>query len=253
MSGFGSAQANQELWSNDPESNRSFIRIRDLCLIIAIESLCLTHVVTPRNEDEQPIPDEILLRSKQTLVGLNLFLVNQMQELPGGAGEGRISTNLPFTVLFLAWSVFLKNLKPDMHFPSPGYSVPMYQQFALKAFGAEVGVFSWLGAILRGPLFESAEEQEMGKLSTDLETSRRKVIKGEYEMCREGQNAHFGLEDMISGVSEMISLSDVTDEASVQDFWVSLYSEVSSHHPVRLLEADDVNVGITSSIRQLVQ
>jgi len=197
-SGFGTSQLNRDIIDSDPECQRLQARIRDSTLLIALEAMCLTSIVEIPQVDEDEEEDGMyedtrgngtLLKSKDSILGLNLFLLEKSEDLAANAiGEEGKEVGLaswPISVLCLAWSVVLRSLPAELQPSSLGYQEEMYVEFATRALKLRSGLFPWLEWILLGPLFSTSEVVE------GLDMARRKVVKGE-SICTLIQNGYYG-------------------------------------------------------------
>lgn len=182
MSGFGTAQANREYWESDPECQQSQTRIRDLLVVIAVESLCVGLVVNP---GEQGGGEGTLLQSKSHIDFLHQFVLDQSDDLSPrhSTPEARDTTfpQWPIAVICLAWSIVLRSLPSDLAPTVSDFEASnIYQEIAMRAFAVQSGLFPWMEEILSGPLFEKAEEVSIALASIQLATFHRKVMKGTY-------------------------------------------------------------------------
>ena len=180
MSQFGTTQANRDIWGTDADAERLQTRIRDILLVIALDSLCLAEIV-PATTTE---PSEIsLLRSRDKIIAIHLFLLDQSEELAANTAEDESEAFpvWPMPVLCLAWSIVLNSLSPEMLPPSPGYGGPIHQEFAIRALRLSSGLFPWLEQVLAGPLYEPGKDELVGDVPDEAVTSQRVVLKG---ICR---------------------------------------------------------------------
>ena len=177
MSSFGAQQANREIWEADPEAQRLQSRIRDMILVIALDSLCITEAVTINDEDKS---GDSLLRSKDKIIAVHLFLLDQSDDLAPSSRE--IATDdlpvWPMPIICLAWAILLWSLPPDLVPASPGYDGPIYQEFATRALQVSSGLFPWLEQVMTGPLFDSKSDGLKEEVLDEGETTRRVVLKG---------------------------------------------------------------------------
>ena len=177
MSQFGTTQANRDIWGADGDAERLQTRIRDLLLVIALDSLCLAEIV-PATTSE---PSEFsLLRSRDKIMAIHLFLLGESEDLAANTveDESEAFPVWPMPVLCLAWSIVLNSLSPEMLPLSPGYSGPIHQEFAIRALRLSSGLFPWLEQLLAGPLFEPGKDELVGDTPDEAATSHRVVIKG---------------------------------------------------------------------------
>jgi nuclear pore complex protein Nup188 len=179
LSGFGTSQANREYWESDPDCQRLQTRIRDLLLVIAIESMCVGMVVTPVEQEA----DMTILRSKAQIDWIHQFVLDQSEDLVPQNPEPQIgSTDFPIwpiPVICLAWSIVLRSLPPNLAPSLSDYDGSrVYQELAMRAFRIPSGLFPWLEEVLSGPLFERAEDVPVDTAAVQLSTFQRKVIKG---------------------------------------------------------------------------
>ena len=205
LSNFGTKQANRDLWRGNEPAEQLSRRIRDLTLVISLESLCLWRIadgtasqgvptdapisssVQTRDkadtlaEEEQEEPWTIL-SSEQDLFDLNGFLLQQSADLArtsepneDGFDPEQIPV-VPMPVLCLAWAIVMNALPDYLRFPTPGLQ-PMHQEFAARALSLQSGLFFWLEELLIGPLFIRKADDDDDNASQN-ELSRRKVVKG---------------------------------------------------------------------------
>lgn len=167
MSSFGTIQANKEIWETDVECQRLQIRIRDIMVVIAVESLGLAQIVSEvqyRNT---------LLQSRDGIHSVHNFISNNSSHLASGHPG---SEPTPIAIICLTWSIILQALPDELLPPSDtsgDESVAM--QMASRALRLRSAFFPWLEEILSGPLFEpSKDTAEEGDMAF-----RRNVIKGE--------------------------------------------------------------------------
>lgn len=176
MSAFGTSQANREIWEGDTEAQRYQTRIRDLMLIIALDSLGLSEIITI-SDDYEPAATS-LLRSRDRLIAVHLFLLEQSEDLSStNSGDGGFPA-WPMPVVCLAWAIVLNSLPANLLPPSPGYGGPMYYEFASRALRLQSGLFPWIEQVLVGPLLEPNGDMIGGEASEEVVTSQRLVIKG---------------------------------------------------------------------------
>lgn len=178
MSSFGTYQANREIWEADPEAQRLQTRIRDMLLVVALDSLCLSEIVTTADGGEPP--EGSLLRSRDKIIAVHLFLLDQSKDLaaPSSDQHSEVFPVWPMPIICLAWSIVLWSLKPDMLPPSPGYEGPAYQVFASRGLRLPSGLFPWLEEVLTGPLFAPGRYATVGDAPEEGAISRRVVMKG---------------------------------------------------------------------------
>jgi len=178
MSAFGTSQANRDIWERDAEAERLQNRIRDMLLVIALDSLCLSEIV-PTADGAEPSKGS-LLRSRDKIIALQLFLLDQSEQLAQADDipeyEGFPDTPMP--IICLAWAIVLGGLPQNMIPPTPGFDIPMYQEFANRALGRQSGLFPWLQKVLEGPLFEPGDDVIVGDAPGEGATNMRVVIKG---------------------------------------------------------------------------
>ena len=186
-SAFGTMQANREIWNTEEEAQRLQQRIRDLTLTIALEAMCLSIVVTPRNKDDLEStleePQNIVLKSRDTIIALDVLLNAESQDLVPRYPEPDPSTvsfpTWPMPILCLAWSIVLRFLPSDLQPPVVGYDRVIFEEFAARALRLPSGLFPWLEEVLNGPLFAYQSYEEESSVLNDLSVWRRKVIKGQ--------------------------------------------------------------------------
>ena len=195
----------------------------DLTLLIALESLCLSHIARTGTADEDDdISHQIVLSSREAILGITLFLLDQSEDLipldPEPSLGEIIPPIWPMPIICLAWSIVLKYVRTDLQPPSHGYPGPMYQEFAKRALRLPSGLFPWFEKILTGPLLTSTED--VGSEKNDSEILYRKVFK-----------------DVLICLAELITLEYVADQPGLHRAWELLYGGGSSR--ACLLLADD--------------
>lgn len=179
LSGFGLSQANREIWETDPECQRLAVRIRDMTLIIAVESMCLNMVVSPGGEINT---EGTLLASRDGIFGLHLFILEHSDTLQPLHPEPE-KWDFPITpmaVICLAWAVLLGSLPQELSPPSLGYNEGSVQgEMHDRALRLPSGLFPWMEEVLAGPAIvdEEAEGDEAAPAGDAV--YRRKVLKGE--------------------------------------------------------------------------
>ena len=186
-SAFGTVQSNREIWNSDAEAQKLQQRIRDVTLVIALEALCLSAIVTPSTSDDLMADEqhqETLVKSRDTIGTLDRLIFAESSDLVRQSPEPDLDTvNLPvwpMPVVCLAWSIVLRSLPRELQPASFGYaeSSSNYEEFARRALRLPSGLFPWLEETLTGPLFGETDVGEENRLSNELTTWRRKVIKG---------------------------------------------------------------------------
>ena len=178
MSSFGTLQSNWEIWEAEYEAQRLQIRIRDILLVIALDSMCLSEIIPVAEGTESP--QGSLLRSRDKIIAIHLFLLNQSEDLAAHASEpesGEFPV-WPMPIICLAWAIVLRSLPQDLLPPSPGFDGPIYQEFATRALRLQSGLFPWLEDVLAGPLFEPGNDEVTGDAPKEGATNRRVVMKG---------------------------------------------------------------------------
>lgn len=189
MSNFGMAQANAEIWDNDAECQRLLYRIRDLMVIIAVESMCLAQIVSPESDEDDNRFGATLLHSRDRIHSVHEFLMEQSEDLVGDDSEELVFPAWPMPVLCLAWSIVLRALPPNLQPPSGDYfqvdtgemdggEPDVYIAVANRTLRLSSGLFPWLEVILQGPLFEGAKDAFSGDLAVDMAALRRSPLKG---------------------------------------------------------------------------
>jgi len=195
LSGFGTMQANGEIWEADAECQRLQLRIRDLLLVIAVEALCLAQIVSPEGDDGDSTFGATLLHSRDRLHAVHQFIMEQSEDLdrsPEGHDEQIIFPSWPMPVLCLAWAIVLRSLPSNLQPPSGDYfnldttdmdadadEHVVFLGAASRALRISSGLFPWLEVILEGPLFEASKDAFSGDLAVDMAALRRSPIKGE--------------------------------------------------------------------------
>ncbi len=179
MSAFGTYQANREIWEANSDAQRLQTRIRDMLLVIALDSLCISETVASAEGNEPP--EGSLLRSRDRIIAIHLFLLDQSEDLVPQSGSDPSDgfPVWPMPIICLAWSIVLRSLQPDMLPPSPGYEGPPHFEFVVRAMKLKSGLFPWLEEVLSGPLFEPKHSAVVGDGSEEGATSRRVVMKGD--------------------------------------------------------------------------
>lgn len=176
MSSFGTSQANRKIWEEDVASQRVAVRIRDLLLLIAIESLCLGQVISPLDPLEH---DNLstLIQSKETIASIHVFLADHSNDLSPhypGVEPGTVPLPLwPMPIICLVWSIILRSLPPAL-VPPAGEDGITWQDMAIRALRLPSGLFPWMEAILEGPLMQNDDDAFIG----NEELYYRKVFKG---------------------------------------------------------------------------
>jgi nuclear pore complex protein Nup188 len=182
MSSFGLNQRNREYLDSDPESQRLQARIRDSTLLIALEAMCLSSIVELPTDEDGIYEDDrglgTMLRSKEHILSVHLFLLENSEDLVANQSEGSSKTgdlsDWPMSIICLAWSVVLRSLPGELQPSSLGYEQEMYIEFAERALRLRSGLFPWLEWVLSGPLFSAVG----GGRTDGIDMVRRKVIKG---------------------------------------------------------------------------
>ncbi|ORX39314.1 hypothetical protein BD324DRAFT_588209 [Kockovaella imperatae] len=213
-SAFGTLQGNREIWNTDDESQMLQQRIRDRTLIIALEAMCLSTIVTPLNKDDMDAPvvqaEGTLLRSRDAIISIDVLLNTESQNLVPQSPEPDLSSmsfpSWPMPVLCLAWSIVLRNLPNDLQPPPLGYERPIFEEFAVRALRLPSGLFPWLEEILSGPLLTFAEEDEETPLDRELSIWRRKVVK-----------------DLLMGLSDLVQIQHIVDRTGLYRVWDLLF------------------------------
>lgn len=182
LSGFGTSQANREVWEADAECQRLSTRIRDMTLLLAIEAMCLNMVVSPGGEINT---EGTLLSSRDGIFSLHLFLLEHsdaLQPLHPEPEKWEFPVT-PMAAVCLSWAIFLGSLTPELSPPGLGYEGSVQGEMQDRAIRLPSGLFPWMEEVLSGPAFASSddddEQEETCALAGD-ETFRRKVLKGQW-------------------------------------------------------------------------
>lgn len=218
LSGFGTAQANGEIWQNDEECQRLQYRIRDLLVVIAVEAMCLAQILSPEANDEADTFGATLLHSRDRLHAVHSFIMEQTEDLAPGHPEAEtVFPHYPTPILCLAWAVVLRSLPPHLQPPSgedfqldtthmSGDDPVVYLGAATRALRLSSGLFPWFESILQGPLFEATKDAFSGDLAVDMASLRRSPIK-----------------DLLIGLSELIHIQSIADHPGLYSTWVLLF------------------------------
>ena len=186
-SAFGTIQANREIWNSDAEAQKLQQRIRDLTLVIALEALCLSAIVTPSTSDDLMTEEQhqgTVLKSRDAIGTLDRLIFAESSDLARRSPEPGLDTvNLPvwpMPVICLAWSIVLRSLPSELQPASFGYSESSsnYEEFARRAIRLPSGLFPWLEEVLTGPLLGERDSEDETRLSKEMTTWQRKVVKG---------------------------------------------------------------------------
>ncbi|WRT69208.1 uncharacterized protein IL334_006192 [Kwoniella shivajii] len=220
MSSFGTSQANREIWENDMECQKISIRIRDLILLISLEALCLSQVVSPSEPIEEI--DGTLLQNKQKVLSVHEFLADYSSDLAPHYPEyepGAVPLPIwPMSIICLAWAIIIRSLPSDIA-PAGGDGVITWQDMAIRALRLPSGLFPWLEVILSGPLLGSTRDIP-GDIATGSGLFQRKVLK-----------------DLLIGLSELVQLESIADRPGLYRAWELVFGE-GSKSTSSLLAAD---------------
>ncbi|WWC91063.1 uncharacterized protein L201_006004 [Kwoniella dendrophila CBS 6074] len=209
MSSFGSSQSNREIWENDIECQKISIRIRDLMVIIGIESLCLSQIVSPSEPIE--VIHGTLLQSKDNISSIHQFIVDCSNDLTPHYPEpepGSIPLPIwPMPIICLAWSIILRSLPQDRIPSNQDRNDPVtWQDMAIRALRLPSGLFPWLEVILSGPLPDSSKDVSSGSGEMDVGLFQRKVFK-----------------DLLIGLSELVQVESIADKPGLYRSWELLF------------------------------
>ncbi|KAK4685740.1 hypothetical protein P7C73_g4400, partial [Tremellales sp. Uapishka_1] len=196
MSAFGTYQANREIWDLDPDCQRLQLRIRDLLVVIAVESLCLGQVLSGPEADGS---QETLLQSRDKIQSVHQFLIEQ--------SEAQEISSWPMVVVCLGWSIVLQSL-PDEVLPTStnmDASTP-FQRMAMMVLSPKAELFAWMETILSGSLFAQAKNTSGGQLANDMSIFRRKAMK-----------------DLLVGLSQVVRIEYIADQHGLFTAWTLLF------------------------------
>ncbi|WWD21286.1 hypothetical protein CI109_105770 [Kwoniella shandongensis] len=220
MSAFGTSQANRDIWENDGEAQRLAIRIRDLMVIIALESLCLGQVVSPVDPINEY--DSTLLQTKEKIQSVHEFLVDYSNDLSPRYPEpapGSLPLPIwPMAIICLSWAIILRSI-PEDKVPSGGDGTVNWQDMTIRALRLPSGLFPWLEEILSGSLLQSAHGDVAGG-TADVELYHRKILK-----------------DVLIGLSELVQLENIADRPGLYRSWELLFGG-GSPSTVSVIDAD---------------
>ncbi|KAK6906170.1 hypothetical protein I203_100154 [Kwoniella mangroviensis CBS 8507] len=206
MSSFGTSQSNREIWENDMECQRISIRIRDLMVIIGLESLCLNQIVSPVAENEA---FETMLQNKEKIESIHQFMIDYSDDLIPHYPEPELSSTplpiWPMSIICLAWAIILRSLPSDKA-PLSGDGSVTWQDMAIRALRLPSGLFLWLEVILSGPLLEFTRDISVSGGEMDVGLFQRKVFK-----------------DLLIGLSELIQLENIADKPGLYRSWELLF------------------------------
>lgn len=218
MSLFGTRQANRDVWDQDVECVRLATRVRDLVLLIAVESLCLAQIVSPEAELEDNTFGATLLHSRDSIHAVHSFIVENSDDLSQShEPEPGIFPEWPMPILCLAWAIVLRSLPPNLQPPTGDYfhldtsdmdsSEPMsFISIANRALRLSSGLFPWLEAVLQGPLYETVKDAFSGDLADDMAALRRSPFK-----------------DLVIGLSDLVRIDNIQDRHGLYRVWELLF------------------------------
>ncbi|WWC72961.1 uncharacterized protein I206_106925 [Kwoniella pini CBS 10737] len=214
MSSFGTLQANRDIWETEYECTRISTRIRDLMLIIALESLCLSEVVSPQegslsdSEADRNRVQDTLLHDKSKISSIHQFIVDYSNDLIPHYPEPELSSTplpiWPMSIICAAWSIFLRSLPPD-RVPTNDNGAT-WQDIAIRGLRLPSGLFPWLEVILSGPLLGSDKDLSLDNGAIDVGLFLRKVLK-----------------DLLIGLSELVQLESIADRPGLYRSWELLF------------------------------
>ncbi|WVQ73653.1 hypothetical protein IAR50_003233 [Cryptococcus sp. DSM 104548] len=205
MSAFGTSQANGDIWEENPEAQAIALRIRDLMVVIAIESLCLGQIISPSDPLESADLNT-LIQSQKTIASVHDFLVEQSTDLEPHipeAAPGTVPLPLwPMPIICLVWSMVLRSLDPAVAPSSTVDGATTWQGMAIRALRLPSGLFPWVETILGGSLFEGALQGTGGEEGAFY----RKVFK-----------------DVLVGLTELVQLESIADRPGLYRSWELLF------------------------------
>jgi nuclear pore complex protein Nup188 len=217
MSLFGTRQANREVWDQDAECQRLSTRVRDLVLLIAIESLCLAQIVSPEAEDDNTF-GATLIHSRDNIHAVHQFILEYSEELSEAhQPEAGVFPEWPIAVLCLGWAIVLRSLPPNLQPPSKDYfhldtsdmdsaEITSFIDMANRALRISSGLFPWLEAILVGPLYETSKDAFSGDLADDMAALRRSPFK-----------------DLLIGLADLLRIDNIQDRFGLYRAWELLF------------------------------
>ncbi|CAK9779935.1 hypothetical protein CC85DRAFT_277998 [Cutaneotrichosporon oleaginosum] len=217
MSLFGTRQANREVWDQDIECQRLSTRVRDLVLLIAIESLCLAQIVSPEAEDDNTF-GATLIHSRDSIHAVHQVIVEYSEELgEGHHPEAGVFPQWPIAILCLGWSIVLRSLPPNLQPPTNDYflldtsdmdnaEITSFVDMANRALRPSSGLFPWLEAIFDGPLYKTSKDAFSGDLAEELSALRRSPFK-----------------DLLIGLADLIQLDKIPDRMGLYRTWELLF------------------------------
>ncbi|GMK57122.1 hypothetical protein CspeluHIS016_0309620 [Cutaneotrichosporon spelunceum] len=217
MSHFGTRQANREVWDQDPECERLSTRVRDLVLLIAIESLCLAQIVSPEAEDDNTF-GATLLHSRDNIHAVHQFIVENSDELSEAhQHKPGVLPEWPMAILCLGWAIVLRSLPPNLQPPTKDYfqldtndmdtaESMGFIDMANRALRVSSGLFPWLEAILSGPLYETSKDAFSGDLADDMAALRRSPFK-----------------DLLIGFADLLRIDNIQDRVGLYHVWELLF------------------------------
>jgi nuclear pore complex protein Nup188 len=142
LSGFGTEQANRDVWEGDRACGVLADRIRDMLTLIALDAMCLGLAL-------EADLDASLLGDGDVISRVQMFLANQTQFLHG---EEANAAETPVALLLVAWAFILQHLPEDRQPPTSGYDQPIHQVMLNRAFRAEAGLIPFMEQLVAGPI-----------------------------------------------------------------------------------------------------
>lgn len=199
QSGFGTQQANTDVWEEDAQCRDLQLRIRDLLVLIVVDSLCLSTVlerglIAGTNREEEPANDPTVLASKDQLFALHLFLGPASDALE----RGELTSAFP--PVLAAWAAILRATPDDRRPPNAGYEGDLWQVMLTRALQSGSGLMFWLRQIVSGPLFADVND-------TDATIFHRKIIK-----------------DVLIALSELAPSSHLVHRSELYAIWSMLFA-----------------------------
>lgn len=219
MSLFGTRQANREIWGEDIECERLAMRVRDLVLLIAVESLCLAQIVSPEADEEDNTFGATLLHSRDSIHAVHQFIIENSDDLVDNeeSHEPSAFPEWPIAILCLGWAIVLRSLPPNLQPPTGDYfpldtndmetSEPLaFINVANRALRLSSGLFPWLEVVLQGPLYETVKDAFSGDLADDMAALRRSPFK-----------------DLLIGLSDLLRIDNIQDRQGLYRVWELLF------------------------------
>ncbi|BEI92176.1 uncharacterized protein CcaverHIS019_0409960 [Cutaneotrichosporon cavernicola] len=217
MSLFGTRQANREVWDQDTECERLSTRVRDLVLLIAIESLCLAQIVSPETEDDNTF-GATLIHSRDNIHAVHQFIFENSEELSDAHQPGPgVLPEWPIAILCLGWAIVLRSLPPNLQPPTNDYfqldtndmdsaEIMTFIDMANRALRISSGLFPWLDVILAGPLYETSKDAFSGDVADDMAALRRSPFK-----------------DLLIGLADLLRIDNIQDRLGLYRVWELLF------------------------------